>query len=158
MRPIGTKKELEARRMIAVEMLQQGMKACEVAKRVGVTEGAVSRWKKTYMRAGKEGLKSKPHPGRKPRLSADQRKRLGALLLRGPLAHGFSTDLWTLSRVTKVIERHFAVKYHPGHTWRILRSMHWSCQKPERRAKEQDEAAVALWRAKEWPRIKKSQA
>lgn len=142
--------------MRAIEMLQQGMKAREVAKQVGVTEGAVSQWKSACRSAGKEGLKSKPHPGRKPKLSASQRKRLGRMLLRGPLAHGFPTDLWTLRRVTQVIAREFGVKYHPGHTWRVLRSMNWSCQKPERQARERDEGAISGWRAKEWPRIKKA--
>ena len=31
--------------------------------------------------------------------------------------------------------------------------MRWSAQKPERRAREQDEAAVRKWREEEWPGI-----
>jgi len=33
--------------------------------------------------------------------------------------------------------------------------MGWSCQKPQRRARERDEATIARWRKKEWPRLKK---
>jgi len=54
-----------------------------------------------------------------------------------------------------VIERAFGVQYHPGHVWYILREMGWSCQKPERRARERDEAAIARWRKEEWPQVKK---
>jgi hypothetical protein len=34
--------------------------------------------------------------------------------------------------------------------------MGWSCQKPEKRARERDEEAIAGWRQMDWPRIKKS--
>ena len=78
-----------------------------------------------------------------------------SVLLKGPLAAGFATDLWTLARVAEVIDREFGVRYHPGHVWYILRDMGWSCQKPERRARERDEAAIEQWHAEEWPEAKK---
>ncbi|MFH1417667.1 MAG: IS630 family transposase [Planctomycetota bacterium] len=34
--------------------------------------------------------------------------------------------------------------------------MDWSCQKPERRARERNEEAIARWRKQDWPRIKKA--
>ena len=77
------------------------------------------------------------------------------MLRRGPPAFGYTTDLWTLKRVAEVIEREFAVRYHPGHVWRLLVSLAWSCQKPERRARERDEAAIERWRERHWPHIKK---
>jgi len=156
MRPKGTKKELETRRLYAVSLLEKSHGVREIAHSVGVTPGAVSQWKKRYERAGKEGLKSKAHPGAKPRLSAEDKKTLEKLLLKGARVQGFSTELWTLKRVTKLIEEHFEVKYDPSQVWRILRSMKWSCQKPERKAREGDEAAIERWRREEWPRIKKS--
>lgn len=156
MRPTGSKAELEARRRRAVAMLQEGLGVCEVARRVGVWPGSVTRWNQAYQGAGEEGLKAKRHPGRKARLSDEDRQRLGDLLLQGPLAHGYKTDLWTLPRVAQVIEEHFGVHYHPAHVWRVLRGMGWSPQKPERRAREQDEEAVHHWRQETWPSIKKS--
>jgi len=156
MRPKGSKAELEARRRRAVAMLQEGLGVSEVARRVGVWPGSVTRWRQAYERAGEEGLKAKRHPGSKPKLPADQRQRLAELLLQGPLAHGYRTQLWTLARVAELIEKHFGVRYHPGHVWRVLRGMGWSCQKPERRARERDEEAIGRWRRQDWPRIKKS--
>jgi transposase len=103
-----------------------------------------------------EALKAKPHPGRKPRLSSRQKERLKKILLRGPLAAGYPTDLWTCPRVAEVIERTFGVKYHPDWVWYILRSLGWTCQKPEQRARERDEKAIRHWRSVDWPRIKKS--
>ncbi len=105
-----------------------------------------------------EALKAKPHPGRPPKLSEQQKRELAAILRQGPMAAGFPTDLWTLKRVAAVIERHFGVKYHPSHVWKVLRSMGWSAQKPERRARERDEAAIRHWREKTWPQVKKKPA
>ena len=156
MRPTGTKNELETRRLYAVLLLEGSHGVREIARTVGVTPGAVSQWKKRYEGGGKEGLKSKAHPGAKPRLSAEDKKRLEELLLKGARVQGFSTELWTLKKVTKLIEEHFEVKYDPSQVWRILRSMKWSCQKPERKARERDEEAIERWKKEEWPRIKKS--
>ena len=75
-----------------------------------------------------EALRAKPHPGRPSRLTDDQKQELEAILLKGAVAAGFPTDLWTLPRVAQVIEREFGVKYHPGHVWHILQDMGWSCQ------------------------------
>ena len=159
MRPKGTRAELEARRRRAVAMvLEEGKSGREVARLVGVASGSVSRWLRMLEQKGDEGLDSKPHPGSKPRLSQQEHARLAELLLKGPRAHGCSTDLWTLARVAEVIEEHFDVRYHPCHVWKVLGRMGWSAQKPERRAREQNEAEVARWREVEWPRIKRGRA
>ena len=142
--------------MRAMALLRQGLGVCAVARAVGVWPGSVSRWKRAYEEGGKEALRSKPHPGRKPRLTEEQKRELLELLARGPRAHGYATELWTLRRVAEVIRTHYGISYHPSQVWRILRSQRWSCQKPERRARERDEAAVERWRREDWPRIKKS--
>ena len=60
------------------------------------------------------------------------------------MANGFDTDLWTLERVTVVITQLTGVRYHPGHVWVILRHrLGWTLQRPERRASERDEQALA---------------
>lgn len=156
MRPHGTPKELEQRRLRAMALLDQGMSGVEAARRLGVTSGAVSQWKKRYQRAGPDALRSKPHPGPTPKLTSPQRGRLAAMLLQGARRHGYRTELWTLKRVGELIRKRFGVSYEESGVWRVLRQMGWSCQKPERRARERDEQAIARWRQKDWPRIKKS--
>lgn len=156
MRPHGSPLQLEARRMRAAELLAKGMRPAEVARAVGSSPSSVARWKEALSKRGVEGLKAKPAPGRPPRLSSPQKKKLLKVLLRGPLTNGYSTDLWTLKRVAEVIERTFGVRYHSHHVWTILHGLGWSCQKPERQARERDEEAIRRWRQQDWPRIKKS--
>lgn len=139
-------------------LLDQGRSQSKVARQVGVTPAAVSQWAKARREGGDEALRAKPHPGPKPKLNDRQLQRLEKMLQRGPRKHGYATELWTLNRVTEVIKKHFDVTYDPSGVWHVLHRMGWSCQKPERRARERDEEAIVRWRKKDWPRIKKSKA
>ena len=142
--------------MRAATLLDQGWSQTEVAEKLGVSTTAVWKWVQALEQAGAEGLKAKPHPGRTPKLIDRQLERLDQLLRRGPTKLGHTTDLWTLRRVVEVIQKHFGVQYDPSGVWHILKRLGWSCQKPERRARDRDEDAIVQWRKKDWPRIKKS--
>jgi transposase len=142
MRPIGSAEVLEARRQRAATLLERGSGIREVARQVGAAPSSVKRWKDLIEKGGKEALMAKPHPGRTPRLSPEQRKELLGLLLEGPLAHGYANQLWTLPRIARAIEDHFGVRYHPAHVWKILHACGWSCQKPQRWSKERDEEQI----------------
>ena len=155
MRPKGSSGELEQRRRHAVAMLKQGMTPAAVAKALRTSLVSVGRWRKAAAADGPKALAAKPVPGRPPKLSLAQRGRIAGLLLKGPAHYGFATELWTLARVAEVIESRFGVSYHPSQVWRILLTLGWSCQKPECRARERDEEAIARWRRIDWPRIKK---
>ncbi len=139
-------------------LLDKGMSGVEVAKAVGATPGAISQWKVRYQRAGPDALMAKSHSGPEPKLTAKQRTQLGRMLRQGACKHGYSTELWTLKRIGELIGSHFGVAYEQSGVWRLLRAMGWSCQKPERRARERDDEAVVRWRTQEWPRLKKSAA
>ena len=158
MRPKGSAQELEVRRRIAAKLLDEEKGIREVARLVGASPSAVHGWKQALDQGGPAALKAKPHPGRPPGLTLEQKRELEQILRAGPLAAGFPTDLWSLARIAQVIERHFGVRYHPGHVWKILRAMNWSPQKPERRARERDEEAIRRWRKEDWLRIKKKPA
>jgi transposase len=155
MRPCGSPQQSEARRRHAIRWLKSGRDQAAVARRLGVSPSSVYRWWQSYQQAGSDGLKPRPTPGRPPKLSDAQKQELVGLLLKGPLAAGFATDLWTLTRINRVIRRHFGIHYHPSHVWRVLTDMKWSCQKPERRALQRNEADIAHWRRYRWPHIKK---
>lgn len=156
MRPHGTSQQLEARRRRAVALLQAGKTYQSVAATLNASISSVVRWIQSFRQGGKEALLPKPTPGRPPRLSKSKKRKLLQLLEKGPPAAGHTTDLWTLPRVARLIEKHFGIRYHPGHVWRVMMDLGWTWQKPERRAIQRDEKAIARWKKHEWPRIKKS--
>ena len=151
-----SRKEAEGRRLRAMALLDQGWTQSELADRIGVTPGAVSQWVKARRKGGDAALKAKPHPGPKPKLNDGQLKRLEKMLLQGPRKHGHTTELWTLPRVVALVQKRFGVTYDPSGIWHVMKRLGFSCQKPERRARERDEEAILRWRKKDWPRIKKS--
>lgn len=158
MRPPGSPKQLERRRRRAIRLLQARESVRAVARLVGSSVSSVMRWQLAYRRNGASGLAPKPVRGRPAKLSPGQKRQLVRLLTRGPLAFGYHTDLWTTRRVAELIRRHFGVRYHPNHLWRLLVGLGWSYQKPERRARERNEAAIERWKRQRWPAVKKTPA
>ena len=86
-------------------LLDQGLSQVQVARELGVTRAAVWNWANTRREHGEEGLLAKPHPGRGSKLNARQLQQLEKMLKRGPRKNGYSTELWTLSRIAELIER-----------------------------------------------------
>ena len=70
MRPRGSAVSLEKRRLRAMEFLKQGMGVREIARRLRVAAGSVSRWAKEWNAKGEAGLKSKLASGRPKKRSA----------------------------------------------------------------------------------------
>ena len=156
MRPEGTARQLQARRTKAVSLLKQGHTYQAVARMVQSSISSVVRWMQSFRRKGKAGLKPRPTPGRLPQLQRHQKEELIQLLKRGALAAGYPTEMWTTRRVAEQIYKRWGIAYHPGHVWKILIALGWSCQKPERRAIQRDPKKIRQWKQRQWPRIKKS--
>ena len=106
-------------------LLKQGMKPAEVAREVGVSRISVTRWRQAYEAEGETGLTAKAPPGRTPKLTESQRKRLAKLLSQGARKHGYGTDRWTGPRVVELIEVNFGVQYESGQARRLLRAVGW---------------------------------
>jgi transposase len=150
---------MEKRRRRAARMFARGATHADVARELEVSRQSVSRWYGDWRTGGTRALKAAGRAGRMPRLTETQLRRLDRALRKGPRAHGFGTDLWTLDRVAQVIEAETGVRYHPGHVWKLLRDkLGWSRQRPARRAVERDNEAIARWVAEDWPRIKRGPA
>ncbi len=156
MRVPGSAEVLKYRRHKALELLDEGRSLNEVGRLLNCAPSSVMRWRDARQSGGDDALKVKTASGRPPKLTEKQKRALVKILLKGPLAAGYRTDLWTTARIAEVIERRFGVRYHRDHIGRLMGQMGWSHQKPERRARERDEDRIADWVANEWPRVKKT--
>jgi transposase len=115
--------------------MNRGESPTVIARILGVCRTSLYRGKK-MARAAPGGLAAKPHPGPRPRLTAEQLRGLETLLRQGATAHGWPNAPWTAQRVTQMIQRHFAITYHVEHARKILRGrLGWSSQKPQEKAK-----------------------
>jgi transposase len=118
------------RRLRAGEFFAGGrMTQAAISRELEVSRQSVSRWYQQWQRGGTRALQGTGRTGRKPRLNGRQEQRLAAALRRGPRAHGFDSDRWTLKRVAGLIRQLTGVGYHLGHVWKILRGMGWELQR-----------------------------
>jgi transposase len=154
-----TREQLAERRAEAVRLLEGGeMKQVEIARHLGVTEAAVSKWKRQLAEEGAQALQLRKATGRPPKLDEKAKQTLVKKLEEGATAAGFPTQQWTQARVKQVIEREFGVVYHQNYISRLLDDLGWSVQKPDPSAIERDEDLIRAWLSRDWPRIKKSKA
>lgn len=150
-----SRQELEKRRLKAVKFFKQGKSNREISRVIGVSYEAVRKWKIIWEKKGIEGLKSKGKSGPKPQLTPAKKEKVRQALLKGPQAFGYTTNIWTLKRISRVIKKVACVKFHPGYVWYILKSMGWSCQRPKVQSKYRNERIISKWKRVIWPAIKK---
>ena len=136
-------------------MLLAGKTPAQAAHAVGVARLTACTWKAVLDEGGIDALPAMPTRGRPARPDGEQLQALGRTLLGKPTAHGFGTELWTLKRLGAVIDWPYDVKFGQTQTWRILRGLGFSVQKPEHRATRLDEAAMQTWKRKTWPGLQK---
>jgi transposase len=141
-------------RLQAAERFAHGEMNTHIAKELRVHIRSVERWRQAWRCGGTEALRS-TGPASRPKLGIEQFAKLEADLERGPLAHGFTDQRWTLARIKTVIGRMFHVGYTPRGVWGLMRRNGWSWQTPARRAMERDDAAVELWKKEVWPRVER---
>jgi transposase len=148
---------IEARRIAGARLLKRKVPQAEVARRLEVSRQAVSLWARQLAEVnGAVGKLKAKVLGRPRRLDGAQCAALTNALLKGALAAGFPTELWTVKRVRTLIRREFGIAYSHTGCWELLRALGFSPQKPEKRALQRDEEAILTWKRKTWPALKKS--
>jgi transposase len=158
MRTRGSSEELERRRHLAVQRVREGHTPTQVAKFLGVHPASVRTWWRAYRKHGDAGLKAKPHPGRVPKLTPARQRQVLRWLRKNPKSFGFATELWSAPRIAQVIQRKWGVKFHHRYLNEWLTARGISPQKPQRRPRERDDAAIQYWLRHQWPRIQNAPA
>ena len=146
---------LEEMRVRAVRSVQNGQSPEVVAQALGINRTTIYDWLAQYRRGGWGALKAKPVPGRPRKLSGRAIKWIyDTVTQKSPLQLKFEFALWTREMIAKLIMDKFGVKLSVSSVGRLLAQLGLTCQKPLRRALEQDDALVQQWLKKEYPRIK----
>jgi transposase len=133
-------------RLAAVGLFERGVAPVEVAKRLRVSTKSAYQWRRRWRAGGAAALASTGSGGARCRLNGRQLNRLRSELGRGPAAHGWADQRWTLARVAALIGRLFHLRYTPRGVSYLLHRLGFSPQVPARRAVERDEQAIAAWR------------
>lgn len=146
----------EALRRRVVAALQGGMKQVEAARVFGVSRAALNVWMRAWREGGRGALASRKR-GRKSaggKLAPWQAATLVNLITdRTPNQLKLPFVLWTRQAVAALVRERFGITLSVWTAGRYLKRWGLTPQKPVRRAWERDEAAVARWLKREYPRI-----
>ena len=112
--------DMETRRLAAAKDLLNGSSQSQVARRYGVSRTTASRWHRSIVVKGVDGMRKRRATGRPSRLTADQVDTIRRMFHEGALAHGFSRDRWTTGALAQAIERKFGVRYDQDHVGRLM--------------------------------------
>ncbi|WP_406346875.1 winged helix-turn-helix domain-containing protein [Streptomyces sp. NBC_00648] len=134
----------ERLRLAASERFAAGASNAEVAKDLRVSVRSVQRWRRIWHDAGTEGLRP-TEPLSRPRLQE---------LAKGPAAHGWPDQTWTLARIKTLIGRRFHKSMKLSAIAQMLHRHGFSHQVPARRAVEGNQEAVTGWVKETWPQVK----
>jgi transposase len=137
-------------RLEAVERFAAGASCAEVARELRISVRSVQRWRRAWQDQGLAGVCS-TGPASLPKLSDALFAVLEEELGKGPVAHGWPDQTWTLARIKTLIGRRFHKTMTLSGISQMLRRHGWSHQVPARRAIERDDAAVAGWVKETWP-------
>ena len=149
------RRERERLRLVAAELFAQGVRQAQIARLLEVSPQAVNNWHKRWTRDGCDGLLSTGPSGPRSYLDDEQVRIVLWELDKGPAAHGWEDQRWTLARIGRVITETTGVVYAaPDGVWRLLKRIGWSWQTPTSRAIERDEQVISAWRTEVWPRVK----
>lgn len=146
--------ELEKRRMKAADYFSKGKSQGWIHRKIGVSRAAITQWYAKWKKGGKDALLQGKY-GRVSKMSPKQEAQIQKDILKGPLKCGYDTDYWTLRRLTDYIKKETDISYEDRSIWHTLERFGFSCQKPERRARERDEKAITTWVKTAWPQVKK---
>jgi transposase len=120
---ILTRDEMESRRLLAAQDLQNGLSQSQIARKFGVSRTTASRWHRALHRRGVESLRKRRATGRPSRLSREQREGVIQLFQAGARGAGFNDDRWTTARFASAIHLRFGIRYDPDHVGRIMHQL-----------------------------------
>jgi transposase len=146
--------ELEKRRLKAADYFRAGKANNWICRKLGVSHGSVTEWHVKWKDGGRDALKQGKY-GRISKMSPKDERKVQRHILKCAKACGYDTDYWTLRRLTDYITKETKISYKDRSVWHTMERFGFSCQKPERRARERDEKAISTWIKTTWPAVKK---
>jgi transposase len=141
------------KRLLAVLAYADGQNVQQIAHFLKVSPDCVERWIVAFLCYKLKGLQVKKSPGRKPKLSKDQKLKLASLIDAGPLAAGFASACWRSPMIQHLILEQFGVFYSVFYISQLLKSLGFSFQKAAFVSDHLDEAKRKEWKEKTFPQI-----
>ncbi len=138
---------LEFLRIRAVEcVVEEGRSPKDVADIFGIPVQDIYKWRKMYERGGWKELEAKPILGRPRKIDDKQAECIGELIrTETPQSWKMPLALWTRGSIAALIEFLYGEELCLASVGNLMERIKFSCQRPLRRAREQNQERVQAW-------------
>src|SRR5262245_48107679 len=134
------------RRLLAIANALDGMSREDAAGSAGMDRQTLRDWVIRYNSYGLDGLADQWGDGRPPRLSAEEKAELVAIVLAGPDREASGVSAFTRDDLVGICQERFGKSLHVTSMGRILRELGLSRQKARPSHPEKDPAAQAAFK------------
>jgi transposase len=141
------------RRLSVLMMIGKRMRLEQILSLWNVSQQSVYNWLNEFVRERWESLRYEKAPGRPPRLTKTQKRKLAAWIEAGPEACGYACGCWSSVLIQDLIDRKFHVLYNRFYVCELLRNLGFSYQKARFVSDHLDADARQRWMESEFPGI-----
>ena len=117
----SAKTNSQSRRMLSLAAVLDGMNRTDAARIGGMDRQTLRDWVHRFNQLGPDGLCDLHAGGVEPRLSADQKAELSAIVDAGPDLSADGVVRWRRIDLQRVIKERFGVDYHERYVGTLLR-------------------------------------
>lgn len=117
----GSRDQRFCYRALCVLLIAEGHRPNQVAEWLGEHTRTLERWRKRFVDNGLEGLIDETSPGRPPKLSSDEWKRLQQELAEPPSAYELDGKKWQGKLLQEHLSRHYDIDFSLRQCQRLLK-------------------------------------
>lgn len=148
-------KTLEEIRIRAVQQVQSGESPEDIIRALGFSRASIYNWLAAYREGGWDALIARHIPGRPKKLKGYQIQWIyNTVTMKDPRQLKFPFALWTRGMIAILIRRRYGIKLSRASVGRLLAQLGLTCQRPLRRAYQQNPVFVEQWLKQEYPKIR----
>jgi transposase len=147
-----TKNADQARRLLALASVYDGMSRDDAARIGGMDRQTLRDWAHRFNRYGADGLINGRSPGRRPKLTAEQKEVLRQVVEAGPDPEKDGVVRWRCVDLKRVLGERFGVDLSEVSIGRVLKQLNFSRISARPRHPAQDEEAIPAFK-KTSPRV-----
>jgi len=141
------------RRLSVLIMIGSRMVLERILALWNISQQSVYNWLNEFLAYRWDSLAYGKAPGRPPRLTKSQKRKLSEWVEAGPEACGYASGCWTSVLIQDLIDQQFHILYNRFYVCELLRNLGFSFQKARFVSDHLDEEARRRWMETEWPQI-----
>lgn len=146
----------QARRLLALAAIRDGKSRAEAARIGGMDRQTLGDWVHAINANGPEGLINRKAPGRKPKLTAEQRDEVRAIVETGPDPKVDGVVRWRCMDLRGIIKTRFGVDLDEVSIGRLLKALGFAHLSARPRHPKQDKEAIGAFKKTSPARWQKS--